>query len=367
MRDSDRESLAGVVLSHGHPDHYGLASELPNDVPLYMGAATVRILKEAAFFTPLGLDREPAGFLADRTPIELGPFKVTPFLADHSAFDAYSLLVEAAGRRLFYSGDLRAHGRKASLFQRLIDHPPEQIDVLLMEGTRITSTNEDERPETTEEDVEARCVELFGQTEGLVLLMFSIQNIDRLVSLYRAALRANRELVLDLYGAAVTKATSNPNIPQLGFDRVNFFVPQSQKLAVLRSREFERTAEIRASRVYPEQLPDRRHQLAMTFRPSMSADLERADCLAGARAIWSMWPGYLHEPRMQEFHDFRARHGIPLDVVHASGHATVADLKRLAQALAPGRIVPIHTAAPERFEQLFHRVEPHSDGEWWQV
>ena len=84
----------------------------------------------------------------------------------------------------------------------------------------------------------------------------------------------------------------------------------------------------------------------MTFRPSMAAELERADCLAGSRAIWSMWPGYLHESRMQEFHDFLVRHRIPLDVVHAPGHATVADLQRFAEALGPGRIVPIHTAAP---------------------
>ncbi|MDQ3380849.1 MAG: hypothetical protein M3546_11125 [Actinomycetota bacterium] len=37
----------------------------------------------------------PTGLLADRKPFELGPFKTTPFLVDHSAFDAYALLVEA--------------------------------------------------------------------------------------------------------------------------------------------------------------------------------------------------------------------------------------------------------------------------------
>jgi len=32
------------------------------------------------------------------------------FLVDHSAYDAYALLVEADGERLFYSGDLRDVG-----------------------------------------------------------------------------------------------------------------------------------------------------------------------------------------------------------------------------------------------------------------
>ena len=46
------------------------------------------------------------------TCIEIGPFRITPQLVDHSAFDAYALLVEADGKRVYYSGDFRAHGRK---------------------------------------------------------------------------------------------------------------------------------------------------------------------------------------------------------------------------------------------------------------
>lgn len=43
-----------------------------------------------------------------RSALQLGPFTVTPYLVDDSAFDAYALLVEAVGRRVLYSGDLRA-------------------------------------------------------------------------------------------------------------------------------------------------------------------------------------------------------------------------------------------------------------------
>jgi mRNA degradation ribonuclease J1/J2 len=49
-------------------------------------------------------------------PLEFGPFRITPHLVDHSAYDACALEVEADGRRLFYSGDIRAHGRKGALF-----------------------------------------------------------------------------------------------------------------------------------------------------------------------------------------------------------------------------------------------------------
>jgi ribonuclease J len=359
-------SLLGVVLSHAHPDHYGLAELLPNAVPLFMGAATARILRESQFFTQMGIDREPAGLLADRQPLVVGPFTITPFLVDHSAFDAYALLIEADGRRLFYTGDFRAQGRKADLFKRALRAPPAGVDVLLIEGTRLGRAERSQDP-TDETAVERQCVEILRRAAGMVLVAFSMQNVDRIVSLYRAARRADRDLILDLYGAAVTLATGNPNIPQPGADRVRFFVPQAQRVKILRSRLFERVQLIQRDRIYPEQLGQEAARLVLSFRPSMIRDLERAKCLHGAETIWSMWPGYLQGERMIDFHEFLDRHQIPLTVLHASGHATVEDLVRLAEAMNPERIVPIHTAHPERFASIFGHAEPHRDLEWWEV
>lgn len=105
----------------------------------------------------------------------------------------------------------------------------------------------------------------------------------------------------------------------------------------------------------------------MTFRHSMAAELERAGCLAGAQSIWSMWPGYLREPaglRVREWLDDR---GIPITLAHSSGHASVKDLQRLAAAVSPDRLIPIHTRAPQLFPVLFERVALREDGEWWTV
>jgi ribonuclease J len=116
----DDRSLAGVIISHSHQDHWGLARKIALNVPLFMGAAAHRILQEAAFFSPAGADLNPAGFLQDRQPFQFGPFRITPYLVVHSAFDAYALLIDAEGRRLFYTGDYRGHGRKSVLFARFV-------------------------------------------------------------------------------------------------------------------------------------------------------------------------------------------------------------------------------------------------------
>src|SRR4051812_23008386 len=130
-------ALAGLIVSHGHPDHHGLVPQVDASVPVFVGEAAERILRVAAFWSPAGADLRVAGHLRDRRELRIGPFTVTPYLTDHSAFDSYALLVEAGGRRLFYSGDLRAHGRKARLVEQLLVEPPANVDALLLEGTNV--------------------------------------------------------------------------------------------------------------------------------------------------------------------------------------------------------------------------------------
>jgi ribonuclease J len=360
------DSLRGVVITHGHPDHYGLVGAIAPSVPVYIGEAAARVLREASFFGPTGIALQPHGFLVDRRPFSVGPFELTPYLVDHSAFDAYALHVAAAGRSLFYSGDLRAHGRKASLFEQLIKRPPA-VDALLLEGTRIDERGGTERGLQSERDVEDQALAVFRRASGAVLAFYSPQNLDRLVTLYRAAKRAGRLFVLDLYAAAIAAATGRETIPQASWDGVRVFVPQSHRVRVKETREFDRVAAVRASRIYPEQLDELASSLVITCRSSMLGDLERSRCLSGAEAIWSMWAGYLEQQSGIQLRKRLERHGIPLTIAHASGHATVADLKRLATALRPERVVPIHTATPERFVELFDCVELHADGEWCDV
>jgi ribonuclease J len=175
-------NLLGIMISHPHQDHWGLVPRALARVPLYIGEAAHRILKEAAFFGAGEFDREAAGYLVDRQSFDLGPFRITPYLMDHSAFDAYALLVEAEGKRLFYTGDFRAHGREGSLFERLLREPPAGVDALLTEGTVIAPTGDHRTIGPTEKEVEQELVGIFKEAPGPVLVAISAQNIDRLVS-----------------------------------------------------------------------------------------------------------------------------------------------------------------------------------------
>jgi len=359
-------SLLGIVISHSHPDHYGLVPNVHPSVPVYLGQATQQILKEAMFFSPMGADLHAAAYLVDRRELSIGPFTVTPYLVDHSAFDAYALLVEADGDRLFYSGDLRAHGRKPKAFRNLVDDPPSRVDALLLEGTTIGRPH-DTGAAASEADVEERCVSLFAQTEGMILAAYSGQNIDRLVTMHRAAKRSGRTLVVDLYTAAIAKAAGHPSIPQGEWESVHVFVPLSQRIRVKHAEEFDRVSAVRSRRLFPEDVAARAGELVMTFRGSMTRDLQRAECLDGARCVWSMWAGYLAGPSGVRLREWLDRNEISLSVIHASGHAPVTDLQRLSRAIGARAVVPIHTVESARYPDLFENVVARRDDEWWPV
>jgi ribonuclease J len=359
-------SLVGIVLSHPHQDHHGLMRFVPPSTPIFMGAAAERILKAAAPFVPGAAPLQARGYLRDGVTLQVGPFRVTPYLVDHSAYDAYALWVESGGKTLFYSGDLRAHGRKAALFKQLLARAPRGVDALLLEGSSIGRLAAGDRF-PTENELAMAFAELALRTEGAVLVCASAQNIDRVVTVFRAARRAERVLVIDLYSAAVLAATANPNVPQSFWDDVRLFVPHRQRVRVKKLEAFEMLHAHDRNRVYPEALAALAPKAMFLFRHSLAEDFERAECLGGARLVWSQWEGYRRHPSFAPFFDWQARMGIPMESLHTSGHASIADLQRLAKAIKPKRLVPIHSFEPGRYAEFFPNVECRKDGERWSL
>ena len=54
----------------------------------------------------------------------------------------------------------------------------------------------------------------FRDEKGIHFVWTSSQNIDRLVTIFRAAKRTGRALLVDLYTAVVLEATGRDSIPQ---------------------------------------------------------------------------------------------------------------------------------------------------------
>ncbi len=351
----------GVLISHPHQDHYGLLDELPPAWPIYSGASAGKLMHLTASIFGTAPDRDYRHW-SGSDPIDVGPFRVTPYLTDHSAFDAYMLLIEAAGKRVLYSGDFRNHGRKASLVERLMAAPPPDVDVLLMEGTNLGS----DKPTKSEGDLEADFVALFRETRGRVFTCWSAQNIDRTVTLYRAALKTGRTLVIDLYTAEVLELLADAGkLPRAGWNNIRVVITRSfARLYEMKGRKafVERMAAHGMSASALNQNPG---NWVVMIRPSLIRDFESKGVRPSPDDAWSysQWRGYLDQPdgvRLREWFEGGASKAAHL---HTSGHASTADLKAFAAAVAPKALVPIHGVAWDDDRSGFENVVRLRDGE----
>ena len=220
--DLSRLSVDALLVSHPHQDHFGLMATLPPGTPVYIGKLARSLIDATQVF--LGKDRYALDFHDFKAwqPFTIGDFTITPYLVDHSAADAYAFLIEAEGKRLFYSGDLRSHGRKGILFENLVKRPIRDIDVLFLEGTMLHRNN-DLFPD--EKAVEDTIFETIQQQKNISFLLSSSQNIDRIVSAYRACKRAGKLLVIDIYTAWVLEQLRQitQNTPAMDWAEIRVF------------------------------------------------------------------------------------------------------------------------------------------------
>ncbi len=198
--DPAAPAFAAIILTHSHLDHYGLAHHAHPGVPVYGSRGTLAILELGRVFFPDAALPADLRVLPDGESVRFGSLTVTGISVDHSAPDSRALLVEADGQRLIYSGDLRAHGRTGFRFEKLLaDERLRGADWLLLEGTTL-GAGSGGHGLRSEQEVEEELVALAIDEPGkLVAVVASGQNLDRLVSCYRAAKRTGRLLVIDPY------------------------------------------------------------------------------------------------------------------------------------------------------------------------
>jgi ribonuclease J len=179
------------------------------------------------------------------------------------------------------------------------------------------------------------------------VVYLSSTNIDRLFSLYHAALKAGRPFYVDGYQRqmmdVIVKSksiwTKSP-LYQYGkyepeplmyhrFDKNRFFVSDSFKESldkkgyVLIARSCERFDNLL------EQIPGEKQK------------------------VLSMWDGYVKEGTEAYNENLANSLDGEYDYMHTSGHVDMRDLRDFFRLLQPKTIIPIHTDNPEQFARLF--------------
>lgn len=348
LDDPDSERISAIVLTHSHLDHYGLAHHAHPAIPVHGSPGTIAVLEVGRVFFPDNPLPADLRVLAEHVPLEIGSILVTAIPVDHAAPDSRALLVEADGQRLLYSGDLRAHGRTGYRFENLLGDPRlKRVDWLLLEGTTL-GAGAAGHGMRSERDVEEALVSLAQKKPSkLLAVVASGQNLDRLVSCYRAARRSDRFLVIDPYQAFVLMklASLSPAIPQFSWDgvRVSFAPHQVEKLK--QAGMIDLVYEMgREAKVNSDELAARPGDYLMCARGSYGTT-KLLDHIGpdNTDLVWSMWSGYWDRAKcpMREWAEGR---GVGAQFVHSGGHAWPEDLERLKMSLQATTVEIVHSA-----------------------
>ena len=79
----------------------------------------------------------------------------------------------------------------------------------------------------TEEELEEKFVQLIAETPGIVMVSASSQNIDRLVTIFKAAQRSQRFFIIDFYTAEILERLGKyANIPQASWPKIRVCYPK---------------------------------------------------------------------------------------------------------------------------------------------
>jgi len=345
-----------LLISHPHQDHFGLMETVGVEVPVYVGELSLDLINATRLFR--GMSDVPGNFKFInpwKSFTIQDTFHVTPYLTDHSTPEAFAFLIEADGKRVFYSGDFRATGRKGQVFQSIIERPPKNIDLLLVEGTMVGRAN---HKYETEDSIEQAFYEKIRGQANVSFVISSAQNLDRLISVFRACKRTQKQLVLDVYSAWILDLArkKSEKVPAMEWEGIKIYDHPGQLLKLNDSRYDEFKARIEAQRIGNDVFKKPSDYVYFVRCPN-TALINKLKQHGTINILYSQWQGYLLEEYKTYctdiVKDLIAQPYISFEHIHTSGHATVEDLVKFTKAMNSSQVAPIHTAHPAKLKLEF--------------
>lgn len=341
-------SKSALLITHYHGDHIGSITKLPENLPIYIGKVgrEIQLILSDHLKSVDGIHQEMLERLQHANTFEagkgfsIGPFSIMPITVDHSAFDAYAFNIVAGGVSAFHTGDFRTHGFRSKKLPEVIQKYVGEVDYVVCEGTNVARPN---ATNLTERELQQQFEKQFKANKDNVVYLSST-NIDRLFSLYHAALRAGRVFLVDAYQKRIMDVVTLRD-PLWGKSTLYQYGKYEPKVLMYDKGEFLVTDELKAF------LDKLGYVLIARANPRFDSLVER---IPGKKQKYlSMWDGYVKEGTDAYNEDLAKSLGKDFKFMHTSGHLDMNSLCEVFRLLHPKTIIPIHTDAPEKFAELF--------------
>ncbi len=332
---SIRETVQGILLTHGHEDHVGgLPYLLPmlGDIPIYGTPLTLALiedkLRERGIKTPLYT-------ITPDEPFTIGDFTIEPIRVTHSIPDCVAYALHTPEGTIVFTGDFK------------FDHTPvdgirTDFNQLARVGDRgvlllLSDSTNAERPGwgESESKVSDAFYTLFAQAPGRILITSFASNIHRLQQAIEMA---------EIYGRKVAilgrRMEQNVSIAiQRGYLRVNDGTlisareldnyPDDRILVLTTGSQGEPLSAL--SRIAADEYP------RLKIRKGDTVIISATPIPGNESMVWRT-VNRLIRLGAKVYHD-------GLAPVHVSGHACQEELKLMISLLRPRYLAPVHGEA----------------------
>jgi len=398
FKESAVPSVDGVLLTHAHLDHSAYIALLHENMPIYCGIVTKRILKAmqdtgTGSFCDYVVYKENFALRAkkrgegvtklkgaeserprdirtfeNKAKIPIGNISVMPINVDHSIPGAFGFVIETSKGNVVYTGDLRFHGYQSEMTDEFVKIASEaQPKALICEGTNIT-----EESGIGEEEVKTRIAEIVSETKGIVIANFPPRDTDRMRTFYDVAKVNGRKLVINMKQAYMLKLleAGNALAPSIEDENIRIYVPRKSWGAITKPAfpeeivmqdylTWERDFVHHPNRVTCDDVRSAQEELIFYCDFFSLKELIDIRPVENSCFIWSRCEPFTEDMVLERKKvDEWLKHFqlYPMKEAHASGHAHRPELEKLVKAINPERLYPVHTEHPEVFKEFSNTV-----------
>lgn len=398
----------GVLLSHAHIDHCAYIHYLRPEIPIFCSEATKLILQS---FQDMGSHEEYITYkenfkiydntrreksrakneqnreerprdirlLEDYKKFKIDDIEIEPIPIDHSLPGVYGFLIHtSSGTAIGYTADIRFHGRRSADSQSFVDKcGSAKLDYLLCEGTRIHKDSS-----KTEQYVEESVKEIIDDSGQLVVCSYPGRDLDRLLSFYKSAKSAGRDLVIDIKQAYLlklfqTSETWKNVFPSPTDDNIKIFLSKkswglidkdpgiwTEKIIQADYNKWEREFLDYSNSVDFREVSLNQKNYVFYCSDFKLQDLIDIQPKENSTYIRSSTEPFndemiLDQKRVQ---DWLIHFGLITNeegwkAIHVSGHGSGDQIKKLVDGTSPKTLIPIHTKNEDHFDAIHDNVQ----------
>lgn len=331
----NQDRLRGIVLTHAHMDHIAALPYLLRHVkaPIYGTPLTLGLV-ERQLREKNVLDRAALQPLTQGQPVQLGPFRVTPFAVAHSIPDSVGFVIDTPVGTIVHTGDYKLDETPAGGYKTDLDtlQALTQGGVLAMLGD---STNADRPGRTPTERVVGETIDRLLSQAGnqrVIIATFS-SLLARLQEIMHLAHKYGRKVALTgrslIENVNLARELGYLDVPDGLLVDVEAHIPPSQMLILSTGSQGEPRSAL--------------NQMANDLHRSLKIGPGDLIIISGGTI-----PG--NEETVGEMLNKLFERGAnviygPMATVHVSGHGSRDEMRAMIEAVKPRYLIPAHGEA----------------------